>query len=178
MISTESVQVDNREIMSSQHYRLTMEWFIQDYKFVSNILLLPLSKYNLVVNRNWLEAYSHMSTGDGYTNTRELRCCYMDYLPQHLLALLLKSCYCQILQLALNILSDTTPVHPDYNFVKLVIFAKLSDYSSRQMELQYFHENVITCNQFRIMLATLSATWGQAAFRGVGNVSNTYPGDG
>jgi Fe-S cluster assembly scaffold protein SufB len=178
MISTESVQVDNREIMSCQHYRLTMEWFIQDYKFVSNISLLPLSKYNLVVNRNWLEAYSHMSTGDGYTNTRELRCCYMDYLPQHLLALLLKSCYCQILQLALNILSDTTPVHPDYNFVKLVIFAKLSDYSSRQMELQYFHKNVITCNQFRIMLATLSAAWGQAAFRGVGNVSNTYPGDG
>jgi hypothetical protein len=41
--------------------------------------------------------------------------------------------------------SDTTPVHPDYNFVKLVIFVKLPDYSSRKMDLQ-FHENVITYN--------------------------------
>lgn len=55
-----SVQVANGEVLSCQHQLLQMEWFIQDYSFVSDIVLLPLSKYDLVVGMDWLETFSPM----------------------------------------------------------------------------------------------------------------------
>lgn len=55
-----SIKVANGELLSCQHQLLNTKWYIQDYSFVSNIHLLPLVTYDLVVAMDWLEALSHM----------------------------------------------------------------------------------------------------------------------
>ncbi|CAN6322178.1 unnamed protein product [Urochloa humidicola] len=54
------VQVANGSILQCSSQFLQAEWSIQGYQFSSDLKVLPLSSYDMILGLDWLEAYSPM----------------------------------------------------------------------------------------------------------------------
>jgi hypothetical protein len=55
-----AVQVASRSTLSYEGQIKRVEWFIQGYKFISDLKILPLQHFDVILGYNWLSQFSPM----------------------------------------------------------------------------------------------------------------------